>query len=111
MQNPKWPTGSEKVSTTRVLGVLQLSLNKFFDPNTPSRRKGHDGKKNGGKIKMFIVATNVVASQLPERRLLVNGENSGSLVLLPVNRLNGDRLVWRPPMPKVQNLVFSDKLQ
>ena len=41
---------------------------------------------------MFIAATNVVASQLPERRLLVNGESSGSLVLLPVDRLNGDRL-------------------
>ena len=28
----------------------QLSLNKFFDPSTPSMRKGRDGgKKNGGK--------------------------------------------------------------
>ena len=25
----------------------QLSLNKFFDPSTPSMRKGHDGEKNG----------------------------------------------------------------
>ena len=44
----------------------QLSLNKFFDPSTPSMRKGRDGekkKKNGGKkrkkkkIRMKIVAT------------------------------------------------------
>ena len=27
----------------------QLSLNKFFDPSTPSMRKGCDGGKNGGK--------------------------------------------------------------
>ena len=26
----------------------QLSLNKFFDPSTPSMRKGRDGGKNGG---------------------------------------------------------------
>ena len=42
---PKWPMGSGK----------QLSLNKFFDPSTPSMRKGRDGEKrkkngkNGGK--------------------------------------------------------------
>ena len=45
----------------------QLSLNKFFDPSTPSMRKGRDGgkkrggKKNGKKKKekrrMKIVAT------------------------------------------------------
>ena len=45
----------------------QLSLNKFFDPSTPSMRKGRDGekkKKNGkktkkkhGEIRMKIVAT------------------------------------------------------
>ena len=47
----------------------QLSLNKFFDPSTPSMRKGRDGgekkqKKNGGKKRgkkwkrrMKIVAT------------------------------------------------------
>ena len=33
----------------------QLSLNKFFDPSTPSMRKGRDGEKrgekNGGKKK------------------------------------------------------------
>ena len=37
----------------------QLSLNRFFDPSTPSMRKGRDGG-NGGKkkkIRMKIVAT------------------------------------------------------
>ena len=29
----------------------QLSLNKFFDPSTPSKRKGRDGEKNGGRKK------------------------------------------------------------
>ena len=55
----------------------QLSLNKFFDPITPSMRKGRDGekkmekieeKKKMEKIMMFIVATDVVASRPPERR-------------------------------------------
>ena len=39
---PKWPTGSVKVSK-------QLLLNKFFDPSTPSMRKGCDGGKKRGK--------------------------------------------------------------
>ena len=43
-------------------GAKQLLLNKFFDPSTPSMRKGRDGgtgKKNGKKrkIRMKIVAT------------------------------------------------------
>ena len=33
--SPKWPTGSGK----------QLSLNKFFDPSTPSMRKVDDGEE------------------------------------------------------------------
>ena len=42
---------------------------KFFDPSTPTMRKGDDGeKKRGKKIMMKIVATNVVASRPPERR-------------------------------------------
>ena len=40
----------------------QLSLNKFFDLSSPSMRKWW-GKK--WKIMMKIMATNVVASQLP----------------------------------------------
>ena len=39
----------------------QLSLNKFFDPSTPSMRKGRDGgkkrEKRGKKRQMKIVAT------------------------------------------------------
>ena len=52
----------------------QLSLNKFFDPSTPSMRKGRDGEKKWkmekmwGNIMTFIVATNVVVSRPPERR-------------------------------------------
>ena len=58
----------------------QLLLNNFFDPSTPSMRKGDDGgekqeKKGGdGKRMMKKMATNVVASRLP----------------------NGDRLQPRP---------------
>ena len=43
-------------------------LNKFFDPSTPSMRKGDDRQKKKQGKKMKIVATNVVASQPPERR-------------------------------------------
>ena len=44
---PKWRTGSGKVST---LGrSKQLSLNKFFDPRTPSMRKEDNGKKRRKK--------------------------------------------------------------
>ena len=74
---PKWPMGSGKVST--VFGrSKQLLLNKFFDPSTPSMRKGRDGgkrgKKTGGKNKEntdensghYIIAS----SRPPERRPL-----------------------------------------
>ena len=52
-----------------VLGrSRQLSLNKFFDPSTPSMRKVDDGEeKKEKKIMTFIVATNVIASRPPER--------------------------------------------
>ena len=51
----------------------QHSLNKILDPSTPSMRKVDDGekkrkKKKRKKIMTFIVATNVIASQPPERR-------------------------------------------
>ena len=42
---PKWPTGSGKVFGHSG----QLSLNKFFDPSTPSMRKGRDGGKKQEK--------------------------------------------------------------
>ena len=56
---------------SQVIGCShQLSQNKFFDPSTPSMRKGEGGetgkktgeKKKIKKIKTFLVATNVVAS-------------------------------------------------
>ena len=37
----KWPTRSGHFK--------QLSINKFFDPSTPSMRKGDDREKNWGK--------------------------------------------------------------
>ena len=72
--------GLERGLTLGYWPSKPLLLNKFFDPSTPSMRKGDDGgeKKNGKKkrgkkkkkkkIKTFLVATNVVASRLPERR-------------------------------------------
>ena len=53
---------AEKASTPRFLGILQLSLNKFFDLSTPSMRKGCNGEKSGEKIMIFIVVTNIIAS-------------------------------------------------
>ena len=56
------------------LPAVGLSLNKFFDPSSPSMRKVDDGKKEKKrkkkteKIMSFLVATNVVASRPPERR-------------------------------------------
>ena len=46
----------------------QLLLNKSFDPSTPSMRKVDYREKKRKKIMSFLVATNVVASRLPERR-------------------------------------------
>ena len=60
----------------------QLSLNKFFDPSTPSMRKGRDGgkrektgKKTGGKKRKENMDENsghyiIASSQPPERRPL-----------------------------------------
>ena len=70
--------GVWKVVYPQVFGrSRQLSLNKFFDPSTPSMRKGRDGE-NGMEKKEN------------------NGENSGPLSSLPVDRLtatdcNADR--------------------
>ena len=49
----------------------QLSLNKFFDPSIHSMRKGLNRGEKKEKIKTFLVATNVVASRLPERQPLM----------------------------------------
>ena len=44
----------------------QLLRNKFLDLSTPSMRKvDNGGEKQGGGM-LFIVATNVVVSRLPE---------------------------------------------
>ena len=46
----------------------QLSLNKFFDPSTPSMRKGCDGgkntggKKNGDGIREMLLEVSVMSS-------------------------------------------------
>ena len=54
----------------------QLLLNKFFDPSTPSMRKGRDGGKNGEKKKKREKTDDysghyvIVSSQPPERRPL-----------------------------------------
>ena len=59
---------------SKVFGrARQLSLNKSLDPSTPSMRKVDAGEKKRKekrkkKVMSFLVATNVVASQLPERR-------------------------------------------
>ena len=57
LQDPKWPPGGPKMAegVWKEFGhSRKLSLNKFFDPSTPSMRKGRDGgkreeKKNGEK--------------------------------------------------------------
>ena len=53
LKNPKWPPLGPKMADgvyPQVFGrSKQLLMNKFFDPSTPSMRKGRDGeKKNGG---------------------------------------------------------------
>ena len=92
LQNPKWPPGGPKMAEGVWKGVYpqvlgrsrQLSLNKFFDPSTPSMRKGRDGekkkKKNGkktGKKKKKKENTDensghyvIASSRPPERRPL-----------------------------------------
>ena len=57
LQNPIWPPGGPKMPDGVWKSVYppmfghskQLSLNKFFDPSTPSMRKGRGGGKTGGK--------------------------------------------------------------
>ena len=46
----------------------QLSLNKFFDPSTPSMRKGRDGEKNGEKKTDENSGHYVIASSRPPER-------------------------------------------
>ena len=57
LQNPKWPPGGLKMPDGVWKGVYlkvfghstQLSLNKFFDPSTPSMRKVDNGEKKEEK--------------------------------------------------------------
>ena len=53
LQNPKWPPRGPKMAEgvyPQVFGrSKQLSLNKFFDPSTPSMRKVDDGEKKKKK--------------------------------------------------------------
>ena len=57
LQNPKWLLGGPKMTDGVWKGVYllvfgcsrQLSLNTFFDPSTPSIRKGRDGEEKRGK--------------------------------------------------------------
>ena len=74
-QGTRSPTAKSKMAARVWKGVYaeifwhsrQLSLSKSFDLNTPSMRKVADREKTGGrKIKSEIVATNIIASQLPE---------------------------------------------
>ena len=59
-RNPKWPPGGPKMANGVWKGVFpwvfgctkQLSLNKFFDPSTPSMRKVDDGEKRKEKGKI-----------------------------------------------------------
>ena len=48
---PKMTDGVWKGVYPLVFGrSKQILLNKFFDPSTPSMRKGRDGEKTGGKM-------------------------------------------------------------
>ena len=47
----KWLTGSGKMSNPRFLGILNNFHYKFFDPSTPSMRKGRDGGNRKKKEK------------------------------------------------------------
>ena len=81
-------SGVWKVVYPFVVGRSRhLSLNKFFNLNTPSLRMvitEETGKKTGEKkITLKIVATSVVASRPP----------------------NGDRLQRRPLMPRMVKIV------
>ena len=68
LQNSKWTLGGPKMADRVLKSVYplvfglsrKLSLNKFFDPSTPSMRKGNSGgkeKRRAEKRLMRIVAT------------------------------------------------------
>ena len=57
LQNPNRPPRGPKMADGVSEGHFkQLLLNEFFDPSTPSLRKGRDGGgKNGEKKKRLII--------------------------------------------------------
>ena len=52
-----WGHNGKKYQPSGEGGTKQFSLNKFFDPSTPSMRKGRGGEKKQKKKRMKIVAT------------------------------------------------------
>ena len=86
----------------------QLSLNKFFDPSTPSMRKGCDGGKNGGKkggkkeentdenSGHYVIASN----RPPERRPLERRTLAPIICIWPNLRLCSQ------PIPKPNNPMY-----
>ena len=61
---------------------FQLSLNKFFDPSTPSMRKGRDGEKKAGKT-----GRKKNGEKKKKRLMIIVATTS----LPAVDRLNADR--------------------
>ena len=61
--------GSGEVSTTRFWGILSnFCLISFFDPSTPSMRKGRNrGEKNGGEKNTSLAAKGALAHRLQRR--------------------------------------------
>ena len=49
LQNPKWPPVGPKMADGVFGHSKQHSLNKFFDPSTPSMRKVDDGEEKKKK--------------------------------------------------------------
>ena len=83
------PQGLER-GPTLVFGRLcqLLLIIKFFDPSTPSIRKGCaiEEEKKWGPTAM------PTAHAKRGKKREKNGEKNSPLLLLAVNRLNGDRL-------------------
>ena len=62
------PSYLDNVFKYTVFFFLGLPLNKFFDPSTPSMRKGCDGKERKEKRIVKIAVHHCHASQPPEHR-------------------------------------------
>ena len=64
---PWWVTILRLVATGVWKGVYQLSLNKFFDPSTPSMRKGCNGEEKTDENSGHYV---IASSRPPEQHRL-----------------------------------------